>query len=156
VKTTVSVEGLRELDEALAQLTKGTARNTLRRVLIMAGRPMAATAQSLAPIDTGALKISVGVGTKLTKRQSKLHKKETKNDKAFAEVFVGAGGLAQATLREFGGDDNPPSPFMRPAWDAHKGQALTIIKNELGKEIAKSVASSAKRAAAKAARAARG
>ena len=184
MKTTVSVEGLRELDAALGQLTKATARNTLRRVLLMAGKPMAATAQSLAPIDTGALKISIGVGTKLTKRQARMHGAmgagkaafaaamrggATRSEAStalraaqrasggpFAEVFVGAGGVPQATLREFGTDGNAPAPFMRPAWDMHKAQALDIIKNELGKEIAKTAARAAKRAAAKAAKAARG
>lgn len=153
MKTTVSVEGLRELDAALGQLTKAVARNTLRRVLRLAARPIAVKAQSLSPILTGQLRISIGVGTRLTRRQASLHRRESRNDKAFAEVFVGAGGLAQATLREFGTDGAPPAPFMRPAWDAHKTQALDIIKRELGTEIAKSAARAARRAAAKAARA---
>lgn len=96
---------------------------------------------------TGALQISIGVGTKLTKRQGKLHRKMFKSDKASAEVFVGAGGLAQATQVEFGNEHQAAEPYMRPAWDGNKDKALDIIKSELGGEIMKAAQRLAKKAA---------
>lgn len=148
-KTTVHVEGLKELDAALAELPKATAKNVMRRALRKAAQPIADQAQSMAPVQTGALQISIGVGTKLTRRQSRLHRKMFKDDKASVEMFVGAGGLAQATQQEFGNENHGPQAFMRPAWDGNKERTLEIIKTDLGDEIMKA----AKRLARKAARA---
>lgn len=148
----VKVEGLRDLDEALGELPKSTAKAVLRRILKKAGQPIANDAQIKAPVLSGALKMSIGVGTKLTRRQASQHRKLFKNDKASAEMFVGPGGLTQAITQEFGTFKEPPQPFMRPAWDGNKNTALDIIKSELGTEIeaaAKRVARKAARLAAK-------
>ena len=51
-------------------------------------------AEAKAPVLTGALKISIGTGTKLTRRQAQQHRKMFKDDRASVEMFVGAGGLA--------------------------------------------------------------
>lgn len=146
-KTTVHVEGLRELDAALGELPKATGKNVLRRVLRKAAQPIADQAQAKAPIQTGALQISIGVGTKLTRRQSRLHRKMFRDDKASVEMFVGAGGLAQATQQEFGNENHGPQPFMRPAWDGNKDRALEIIKSDLGEEIMKAAKRLAKKQA---------
>jgi HK97 gp10 family phage protein len=154
MKLTLKVEGLRELDQALGELSRATARNVLRRVGKKALTPVAIEARQLAPVDEGDLRDSIGVGTKLTRRQARLHRRAVRSGEAsanFAEVFVGAGGLPQATLREFGGDDHPPHPYMRPAWDSRKTAVLSMIKADLGIEIAKA----ARRAAARSARVAR-
>jgi len=146
-KSIVHVEGLSELDRALGALPKSTGKAVLRRTLKKAGQPIADDAAAKAPVLTGALQISIGVGTKLTKRQSKLHRKMFKNDKASAEVFVGAGGLAQATQTEFGNEHQAAEPYMRPAWDGNKDKALDIIATELGGEIMKAAQRLAKKAA---------
>jgi HK97 gp10 family phage protein len=145
--TVVKVEGLRELDKALKELPQATGKAALRRVLKKAGEPIAQQAEAAAPVLTGQLRASIGVGTKLTKRQGSLHRKMFRDDKAAVEIFVGAGGLAQAHLREFGGDDAAPQPFMRPAWDANKMAALKTVKTELWTEIKKSAARLARKAA---------
>lgn len=147
MKTTVSVSGLRELDEALGQLPKSVGKAVLRRTLKKAGQPIADAAEAMAPVLTGELKISIGVGSKLTSRQSKLHRKMFKDDRASVEMFVGAGGLAQATQSEFGNEHQAAEPFMRPAWDGNAGRALDIIANELGDEIMQAAKRLAKKAA---------
>jgi HK97 gp10 family phage protein len=123
----VSVEGLKELDEALGQLTKATARNVLRRVLKKAGQPIADAARGKVPVDTGKLRDSIIVGTKLAKStaakagdaaysatmraggtkqeaQSALRvaAKAAKGDAPFAEMFVGPDNRPAAHLVEFG------------------------------------------------------
>lgn len=138
----VKVEGLRELEQNLRELPKATARNVLRRVLIKRAEPMAETMRSLVPDDpatpeTVDLKGSIGVGIKLSKRQARLHRKENKDDKQFAEVFVGAGPKPHAHLQEFGSMNNSPHPFVRPAWDQHKDAILEGIKDDLWTEINK-------------------
>lgn len=147
VSKNVSIDGLSDLDDALGMLPKSTGKAILRRVLRKAGQPMADQAEQAAPKRTGALKISIGVGTKLTRRQARMHRKMFKNDKASAEVFVGAGGLPQAIQSEFGNAHQEAQPFMRPAWDGNKDQALEIIKTELGGEIFKAAKRLAKRRA---------
>jgi HK97 gp10 family phage protein len=144
----VKIEGLRELDQALGELPKATGKNVLRRVLRKAAQPIAEQARSLAPVLTHQLERSIGVGTKLTRRQRSLHRKMFRSDKASVEMFVGAGGVPQAHLREFGADGNPPRPFLRPAWDSNKMSALAQIRTDLAVEIDKS----AKRLARKRAR----
>lgn len=147
ISKTVSIDGLSDLDKALGELPKSTGKAVLRRVLRKAGQPMAVHAEQAAPKLTGALKTSIGVGTKLTRRQARLHRKMFKDDKASAEVFVGAGGLPQAVQSEFGNEHQEAQPFMRPAWDSGKDQALETIRSELGGEIMKAVKRLAKRRA---------
>ena len=144
---TFKVTGLRELEAALAELPKAVGKRVLRNTLRKAGQPIADKAASLAPVDEGALKRSIGVGTRLTKRQAGLHRKMFRDDRASVEMFAGAGGLPQATLREFGGDGNPPVGFMRASWDSNKMGALETIKTELGNEIMKAAARQARKAA---------
>lgn len=154
MKVTVKIEGLSTFDDALGELTKASARAVLRRVGLKALGPVAEKARQLAPVDEGHLRDSIGVGTKLTRRQAQLNRKAIRSgaaEKSFVEVYAGAGGLPQAALREFGGDGNPPAPYMRPAWEQHKDGVLETVQRELGAEIDKA----AKRAAAKAARLAR-
>lgn len=144
----VRIDGLKEVDAALQDLPKSVGKNILRRVLRKIAAPIATVMKSAAPVDEGALRDSIGVGTRLTKRQSGLHRKMFRDDRASVEMFVGAGGLPQAHLKEFGGDGAPAHPFGRPAWDGNKDKALETVKQDLWTEIEKA----AKRAARKAAR----
>lgn len=155
MKTTVRVEGLSDLDAALGELGKATARNVLRRVGLKALEPVADTARNLAPDDpnTGGndLRSSIGVGTKLSARQAKLARKAIRSgeaEKHFVEVYAGAGQVPHAHLQEFGTGHHAPQPFLRPSWDSNKAGVLDTIKTELATEIDKA----AKRQARKAAR----
>ena len=145
----VRVEGLREIEKALMQLKPATAKTVVRKALTKAAEPIAEDMRSKVRVDQGDLRDSVGVGTKLTRRQRALHKKGSP-----VEVFAGAGGLAQATTEEFGTLHVSPHPSLRPAWDAGKMPALETVKAELTDEIARRAAR-AERKAAKAIRAAR-
>lgn len=143
---TWKTEGFKELDDALAELSKAAGKGVLRRSLKKAAEPMAALASSMAPVGpTGNLAASVKYGTKLTKRQAGLHRKMFRDDKASVEGFVGANDPA-AVPQEFGTVDHGPQPFMRPAWDA---DALPLL-DRLGKVLAVEVEKSVKRARAKA------
>lgn len=146
--TKVRIDGLREVDAALKDLPKSVGKNVLRRVLRKIAAPIAAEMKSAAPVDQGALRDSIGVGGKLTRRQQGLHRRMFRDDRASVEMFVGAGGLPQAHLREFGVAGTPAHPFARPAWDGNKDTALSTIKSDLWSEIEKA----AKRAARKVAR----
>lgn len=144
--STVKIEGLRELDRALAELPKATGKAVLRRVLKKRAQPIADAAEAMAARRTGTLAQSAGVGTKLTKRQKSQHKKMFKSDKASVEMFAGFGGLAQATQQEFGNENHGPQPAMRPAWDATKNGVLDGIADDLRDEIMKAAKRLAKKA----------
>lgn len=152
MKTTVRIDGLRELEQALSELPRATGKNVLRRVLRKAAEPMAADMKARAPDDpnTGGmdLKNSIGIGSRLSKRQASIHRKMFRDDKASVEIFVGAGPVPHAHLQEFGTAHHGPQPFARPAWDGHQKSILESIKTDLGTEIDKA----AKRLARKAAR----
>lgn len=131
------VEGLEGLNEALRQLPKATAKNTLTRTLRKAAKPINVLATNLAPRDTGQLQVSVITGTRLTRRQRSSAYKDGK--KGVAEVHVGT-AMSRGMFQEFGTFKEPPQPFLRPAWEATKERALQILKTELGSEIEKAAA----------------
>ena len=142
-RTTVRVEGLREIDKALGDLTKATGKNILRRVGRSRLEPMAEAARQKVPVDQSDLKDSIAVSTKNPKR----HRKQST-----VEIHMGPGRHPQAHLQEFGTLHHGPKAYMRPAWDGGKNELLTDIGRDLWSEIDKA----AKRAARKAVRQARG
>lgn len=139
----IRMEGFKELGQALDQLPKATARNTLRRVLKKAAEPVRDAMADKAPVLTGRLKQSIVVGTKLTSRQARDAKREGKH---FAEVHVGTADPA-GVVQEYGSFKEPAQPFARPAWDATSTDALVTISTELGAEIEKAAARLAKKLA---------
>lgn len=154
MKTTVRIDGLKELDAALAEFTKATAKGVLRRTGIKALQPMADTARQLAPDDpaTGAndLKASIVVGgsNKLNARQKRLEGRA--EGKAFVTVYMGTADVS-GIQQEFGNINHGPQPFMRPAFSQHAESTIREVGAILGSEIKatakRSVARAAKRAA---------
>lgn len=138
----VKISGLKELDRALGALPEALAKQTLRRTLKEAAEPMARTARQLAPRDEYHLYDSIDVSTRLSKRQSALHKKE--GGRAFQEMFVGTNNPA-GVQQEFGNERHGAQAFMRPAWDAQKEPTLDRIANSLWAEIEKSARRHAKK-----------
>jgi HK97 gp10 family phage protein len=168
----VKLEGFKEMDEALGELTKAAARGVLKRTATKALQPVAWMAKSLVPVDQGHLQKSIIVSDKVS------GKKQNAGTRAYADVmasggsassaqaalraanraaktgglsvtmYAGPGQHPQAIFQEFGTFKEPPQPFLRPAWDGSKGGVFATVKADLTIEIAKA----AKRAAAKAAR----
>lgn len=153
--STVTIDGLSQLDEALQWLSKTRARGVLRKAALAGGQPIEDAWQTLAPRSVGDghhMADTGGEGTRLSPRQSKLARKE---GKAFVEVYVGPGPDPAAVQEEFGNAHQPPHPFMRPAWESTKDQALKIITDTLEAEIGKVKDTAAARLAKNAARDAR-
>lgn len=163
---TVSLEGLRELDAALGELGKATGKNVLRRAARAALEPIAEEARSLVPVDSGALRDSIVVSSRLANGQAKLRysaamfarqgrdaavaamRNELRaNGRSTVEMFIGAGQLPHAHLIEFGSAKNAPRPYLRPAWDAGQNKLLGDLKEILGGEIEKAAARQARKAA---------
>ena len=152
----VSTSGFRELERALAELPKATARNVLRRTLVKAGQPIAEKARDLVPVDSSQLKNSIVVSARIKNKvgnaefsaamRSGLGKEAAvramrdarrANQGSFAQMYVGPAVPAgfYGHLVEFGTSRMAAQPFMRPAWDAKQREALDIIRSEMGNEI---------------------
>lgn len=157
---TVAVSGLAELDKALGELPKATARNVLKRTLDKAAQPIVESAKMYAPVDTGKLRESIIASPKIKNKVGKAEyaaamraglgkaaagaalrqvRSAMKGLGSFAEIFVGPSGKAvpYAHIVEFGSVKDSPQPYMRPAWEGERQKALEIIKAELGGEIIK-------------------
>lgn len=146
----ITVPGLAELDFALGELPKSTARNTLRRVGLKALEPFIEDVKAAAPVDDpantpgrapGTLRDSYTVGTKLNKAQARMARKE---GKSFAEVYAGTNDKA-GIQTEFGNAHQAAQPHVRPAWDGAQKQVLRDIGDMLGAEIEKAAVRVAKR-----------
>lgn len=160
MSVTVSVSGLKELDEALGNLPKATARNVLVRTLKKAADPMVDEARRLAPVRTGKLRDSImssarvknkvgsseyaaamkaGLGKDAARAALLSARRANKGQGSFAELFVGpargGGVIRYAHIVEFGSVDTAPQPYMRPAWETTKDKMLNVIKGELGNQI---------------------
>lgn len=154
MRTTIKIEGLADLERALLELPKATGKAVLRRTGLKALAPFVASVKAKAPVDAdpsntpkrppGTLRDSYHSGTKLNARQKKAARKE---GKSYVEVYAGTSDPA-GIQTEFGNIHQPAQPHARPAWDETSGEALVIVKTELGAEITKT----AKRLAAKARR----
>jgi len=141
------IEGLSELDEALKELPKATARNVLKRVLTEQARPIKEAGEALAPRETGGLAGSYTIGTKLSRRQKSLNRKESD-----VEIYVGPGPAAKAVQTEFGNAHQAAQPHLRPAFDGNAMKVLDGITEALAGEIEKArqrLAKKAERLAAK-------
>lgn len=107
----------------------------LEPLLVASLQPMAETARYLAPDDprTGPpwdLKSSITVSTK--RRGVKAYEKLTA-----ATAYMGPTrhGYPQAVFQEFGTVNMVATPYMRPAFDADKSKAITIIEKGFAAQV---------------------
>ena len=140
-KQTFKIEGLAELDRALTELPKATARNVLLRTLKAEGQAIADAGEALAPKLTGALAQSYTVGTKLSRRQKRANKTEST-----VEVYIGPTPHPKSVQTEFGNAHQAPEPHLRPAWDANVMSVLAGIRTTLAEQIEKARARLARKA----------
>ncbi|MBR1193237.1 hypothetical protein [Bradyrhizobium sp. AUGA SZCCT0160] len=146
-RQTFKLEGLAELDEAMTELPKATARNVLLRTLKEQGVPIKEAGERNAPRLKGGLRESYTVGQKLSRRQKGLNRKES-----MVEVYIGPGPHAKGVQTEFGNAHQAAQPHLRPAFDGNVMKVLSGIKDDLAKQIEKArvrLARKAERLAAK-------
>lgn len=151
-KTLFKVEGLKELDQALVALSEEfhprNARNVLRGALKDGGKIIADAGEANAPRLSGELADSYTVGTKLSRRQKRQHKKESQ-----IEVFVGPTPHAKSVQTEFGNAHQAPHPHLRPAWDSNVTRVLDLIVSQIKERLEKTRARLARKAERDAAKA---
>lgn len=116
----------------------------MKRVLMQRGEPIAEAMRRVVPVDHGDLRDSITVGTRLSPRQKSRHRREGADD---VEVFIGPGPHPQAHMVEFCTVNMKPQPYVRPAWDQERMNALDGIKADLWTEIEKAAARIARKTA---------
>lgn len=125
-------EGFKELRAALAALPKASNKRVLQRIARARLQPIIKSAKAKVRRKSGKLRRSLKLTTKLSRRQASQF---TWPNNADVITHAGAGALPHAHLLEFGTKHSRAFPFLRPAWDEHKGALLENIGEDLWKEI---------------------
>lgn len=157
---TVKVEGLRELREALLRKVPAEMQGKVLQSALTAGaRPIIKDAQSRAPQKTGRLRRAIysvrdrvasnGVFEQraVTVRQGKRAGQRDAYYWRWIEFGRGVversrGALGTPEKGFFGREvkATPARPFLRPAFENRKGEALEVIRKRLAKAIEKAAA----------------
>lgn len=138
---TFKLDGAKELDQALKQLVDQAGKSTqgkaaVRRSGIKALGVFVRTWQSIAPVLSGHYRESIHAGTRLSRRQARIARKDTKS-----QVTVHAGTTDPAgIMTEFGNAHQAAEPSARPAWDQTKNRVLAEFGHLLGADIVKTAA----------------
>lgn len=164
MKMTVKTEGFLDMDKALAEFSKATGRNIMRRAAAKGAEVIGDRARQLAPVDQGDLRDSIEVTTKLGPRAKGMTRKASEievyvgptEDVRFRAHFIefgtapgkrgGRAGERKTDVKQANGvgrkvyrthPGNKPQPFMRPAFDEKHVEALDAIADALRIEMAK-------------------
>ncbi len=139
ITTTVHIDGLRELREALRKLNTKVATRLAGRATGKAANGIKKLAkqkiQSNPSIDTGSLLNSVIV-KKIPKSQTEMTSEHIVTVRGRGKPRVSKKGVKQAqaphaSLVEYGTVHMPAEPYMRPAFDNGKSAALNVIVETL-------------------------
>ena len=150
------VEGLREVDDALAEIPQALRRPVVLSALRRAARPMVRDARLRAPRGTdprrrGSEKqrrsgeaAAIGHGADSIRARSVRARSQHE-----ATVAVGPDKKHwYMSLVEFGTSRHAPQRFLTPAFEAHKRQAIETFGDALWKSISRTAARLARKAAA--------
>jgi HK97 gp10 family phage protein len=136
----VEVKGLKELEDALAELPKQIVKQSFKQALIAAAKTEIAVAKSLAPVmskptkyrEPGELRNSIDVSSVKFNRYGAGVKVGPKRIKGESNQTPGAWGL----MVEYGSVHNPnPVPYLRPAFDQTKETAIQEFADVLRAKI---------------------
>lgn len=169
IKSSIKMEGLKELEDALLELPKSVQGNVLKRAVSTAAADFADHASRLAPKDKGKLATEIKVGkAKVVTPGAAAFAAAMKENATRAEAAQAAraanraaGGRGRSAVtsvgptqrafyglfQEFGTAHHAAKPFMRPTWDALKSSMLDTMADVLRTKIAEAAARAAKRAA---------
>lgn len=149
MKTTIKLEGFKELERALAEdLPKATARNVLKRTAMNANKRIEDKAKELSPVDDGALR-------------DRITTKPVKAQRISRTRFARSTGVAVATgptgreeggygaFQEFGTVNMPANPFMLPAAHSEGQKVIAEVRDELKTQVEKAKARIARKLAKK-------
>jgi len=160
VSVSFKVEGLRDVERALDDLSKATGRAALRRALKKSAQPLVEGVKRRAPVDDGSLRDSVAIAARLAPSVAKVARR-LGDPKSSVQLYLGPKWPegAHGHLVEFGTAPRvkkstgqavgamPAQPFMRPAWEAGQAAVLKRLETNLWSEVTKSLERARRKAA---------
>jgi hypothetical protein len=140
MKPSLRLEGTRDLERALSDLEGLAAKKVAIAAMTESLDPVVRDAKAIVRVRSGALRDSIGVGSKLTRRQKRMNQPI-----APAEVYVGPGlanrggrrAVAHAHLVEFGTVHSRPFPYMTPAWQRNIRRVFDNLAGAMRARLAK-------------------
>lgn len=121
ISGTIQIRGGEELAAALESCGKVMERKILRTAMRQAAAPILAEAKRRAPVLTGQLRKSLRIRSLKRKVNGQVGVVISTAKGFFkGDEFYGA-------FHEFGTKKMPARPFIRPAFEANKAQAITIV-----------------------------
>jgi HK97 gp10 family phage protein len=138
----LKLTGFKELADALRELGPRVARNSLRRAVSAGAAEIRNDAKARAPVDTGEMRKDI-----MIKRE-----RDTKGEMAATySVFVRSGKKSRLAGKsrdvqkdsyywkfvEFGTSKMAAKPFLRPAFESRKEEAVKVIGEKLDEGVQK-------------------
>ncbi|MEO1035225.1 MAG: HK97-gp10 family putative phage morphogenesis protein [Pseudomonadota bacterium] len=139
----IRIEGLSELEDALADLGAKTGIKMIRRALLRGGREVVKAARAKVPVGTGALRRSIGISTRRGRFGSAVAVAyigpKPRNKAAVALAQRGGQrsikGIFYGHIVEQGSRRSRPQPFLRPALDENIDRVVGAFVGELRKGL---------------------
>lgn len=137
-----TITGAKELERALGELPKKIARTVVRKAVRKGAKIMAAEAKSNARRNVGgsmgkliARRIGVSAATRQRPGSYTMYM-DVKADEEFVHVSKDGNRSWIPNAIEYGhiargGGFVPPNPYLRPAFDSKKGEAISIMTREI-------------------------
>ncbi|NVK56660.1 MAG: HK97 gp10 family phage protein [Alteromonadaceae bacterium] len=142
-------EGGRELEAALKNLKRATAKNIARKALRRAAVMLAGRFKAGVRRVSGRLIESIGVGGRLNKRQKRMARGSARSD---VEIYAGVTDDPAGAMLEFGTSRQAAKPFMRPVWQNSQSEVLGMIRDDMSVAVEKAIARDRRRAEREAAK----
>ncbi|RKF23375.1 hypothetical protein D6851_02575 [Altericroceibacterium spongiae] len=146
MKTSVKLEGFKELEDNLYRLKYGTAKSNTRRAMKESLEPTARMMRAKAPVYSGTLKESIAISSL---QKSGRQREFTKQSGSGLTMYIGPSreGALQGQMQEFGTYKEPAQPFARPAWESDKMNVLDRFSVFLWDNVVKALGRQARKLA---------
>lgn len=129
-EVTYSIDGLKELDEALSKMGRKAKRKAINKAIRAGAKIVLEAAKEKVPIDTGTLQKSLGIAAKKSRNKDQQEVvvlarkgKNRKNDGFYAHMV------------EFGTKNTAPQPFLGPAAHEKAQEAIKSVGDTLQSEL---------------------
>jgi len=130
----IAVLGSRSLQKRFDRFEKNVQKKIVRQALRAAARPMLVAAKAKVPVDTGRLKKSLRLRA-LKQRRGIFGVQVRTGTRAELGMWIGdKTGYYPASV-EWGHGSVPARPYLRPAFDETRDEALRILKAYLRRAI---------------------
>ena len=149
----MKIEGLQKLNNALKQFPLELQKKALRQAVATSSNVIKKEVLARAPVRTGKLRDNVYraylkeksdsgravyvVGVRMGRKKRYINSAKNRRLNKVGQSYRKDGEAFYWKFLEFGTKTIPAQPFVRPAFDAKKDEAINVIKSSLEKSIRK-------------------